>query len=212
MEITWYGHSCFLLKGKNLATVVTDPYDHQKVGYQPLRLKSNIVTISHDMPGHNFLSGVSGEPFIISGPGEYEIGNVFITGVATEPCLDGTSNTLYVYDFNGINIVHLGNINRVPAQSEVESLGPIHVALVPVGGGNSLNASKAVEVISLLEPNIIIPMHYSTTAGSSDLEPITRFLKEMGITEQETLRDLQINQTSNLPEETQVIILDYPSE
>ena len=76
-----------------------------------------------------------------------------------------------LFDFNGINVLHLGDLNRVPTQTEVEDFGPVHVALVPVGGGGSLTAIKATEVISLLEPNIVIPMHYATPAsGNTTLE------------------------------------------
>jgi L-ascorbate metabolism protein UlaG (beta-lactamase superfamily) len=210
MEISWFGHSCFQLKERGMASVVTDPYDFHETGYQPLHLSAEIVTVSHDMPGHNYISAVSGDPFIINGPGEYEIGNVFITGVATQGKKDGKENTLYVFDYNGINVAHLGDLNRIPNQAEVESLGPINVALVPVGGGSSLNASRAVEVISLLEPNIIIPMHYATPSGSNSLEPVNRFLKEMGLTELETMPYFRASNTSQLPDETQVIILDYP--
>lgn len=83
MEITWYGHSCFRITERNLATVVTDPYDHRAVGYAPLKLKADIVTVSHSAPGHNYLAAVKGEPYVITGPGEYEIGGVFITGLQT---------------------------------------------------------------------------------------------------------------------------------
>jgi L-ascorbate metabolism protein UlaG (beta-lactamase superfamily) len=210
MEITWFGHSCFQLKERDMATVVTDPYDFHGIGYQQLKLSADIVTVSHDMPGHNHLPAISDDPFIITGPGEYEIGNVFITGVPTQSKRNGNPNTLYVFDYDGINIAHLGDLNRVPNQAEVEALGPIHVALVPVGGGSSLNAYRAAEVISLLEPNIIIPMHYATPVGSISLDPINRFLKEMGLTEVETMPSFRLSSSNQLPEDTQVIILDYP--
>ena len=84
MEITWYGHSCFRLTERLMATVVTDPFDSDAIGYQPLKLKADIVTISHDAPGHNFSSAVKGMQHEIKGAGEYEIGGVFITGVQTK--------------------------------------------------------------------------------------------------------------------------------
>ena len=162
MEITWYGHSCFRLTERSEASVVCDPYDNQQVGYPPLKLKADIVTISHESPSHSYLKAVKGEPYVITGPGEYELGGVFITGVRTngrgKKDSAGPENTLYLIDYNGINIVHVGDLSVTPSQSEVEELGPIHIALVPVGGGGSLNASQAAEVISLLDPYIVIPM------------------------------------------------------
>jgi L-ascorbate metabolism protein UlaG (beta-lactamase superfamily) len=216
MEITWYGHSCFRLTERAEASVVCDPYDNQHVGYPPLKLKADIVTISHESPSHSYLKAVKGDPYIITGPGEYEIGGVFITGVHTNGRNKKEAvvpeNTLYVIDYNGINIVHLGDLSVAPSQSEVEALGPVHIALVPVGDGGGLNSAKAAEVISLLEPNIVIPMHYSTPATNIKLDGISKFLKEMGLSHVETMPSLKITSIEGLPEETRVVVLDYPHE
>jgi len=212
MEIIWYGHSCFKISERGFATVVTDPYDHNVVGYEALKLKADVVTVSHEAPGHSFLSGVKGKSFLITGPGEYEIGGVFITGVQTNGHAKRTSdeppNTLYVFDFNGVTVAHLGDLRRVPTQTEVEALGAVHVALVPVGGGGGLSAAKAAEMVSLIEPGIVIPMHYGTPATSLNLASLSKFLKEMGVGETAPEPMLKISR-SNIPEETRVIVLDY---
>jgi len=215
MEINWYGHSCFRLTERSMATVVTDPFDHSEVGYDALKLKADIVTVSHDSPGHNCLGAVKGDSYQITGPGEFEIGGVFITGVQTNGHVrksDESRNTLYVIDYNGLTIVHLGNLNRVPSQTEVEALGPVKIALVPIGGGSGMNAAKAAEVISLLEPSIVIPMHYLTPGSTIKLDTLSKFLKEMGLNEVETLPNLSLKIGSGLPEETRVIALDYRHE
>ncbi len=220
MEIVWYGHACFRITERGKATVVCDPYNHEVVGYSSLHLKAEIVTVSHDSPAHHYTKCVKGDPYIISGPGEYEIGGVFITGLSTARRIKKNSegngnttasvdNTLYLIDYGGISIAHLGDMAQVPTQAEVESLGPVNIALVPVGGGNSLNASKAAEVISLLEPNIVIPMHYATADSKIKLDSISKFLKEMGLSEIETQESFKANSVADLPEDTQVIILDY---
>lgn len=212
MEITWYGLSCFRLTERGLATVVTDPYDHRVAGYEALKLKADIVTISHNAPGHNFSAVVKGNSHIITGPGEYEIGSVFITGIQTnghakrDP--EEPRNTLYVFDYEGVNVAHLGDLSRVPTQTEIEALGSVHVALVPVGGGRGLNAAKAAEVISLLEPGIVIPMHYHTPASAIKLAPISKFLKEMGLNAVDAQPSIKITK-STIPEETRVVVLDY---
>ena len=88
MEITWYGHSCFRLTQRGMASIVTDPFDHQTVGYKALKLKADVVTVSHEAPGHNFLAGVKGAQRVITGPGEYEIGDVFISSLGmSSPCI-----------------------------------------------------------------------------------------------------------------------------
>ncbi len=213
MEITWYGHSCFRLVERGMAAVVMDPFDNRQVGYEALKLRADIVTVSHDSPGHNFTQAVKGDPRLITGPGEYEIGGVFITGVQTNGHVKKESeeprNTLYVFDFNGLTIAHLGDMSRVPTQTEVEALGNVNVALVPVGSGGGLNAAKAAEVINLLEPNIVIPMHYATKASTAKLDPLGKFLKEMGLAELESLPSLKIANAKSLPGETRVMVLDY---
>ena len=212
MEITWYGHSCFRLTERGLATVVTDPFDHRVTGYEALKVKADIVTVSHDTPGHNFASAVKSKTHVLTGPGEYEIGSVFITGVQTnghgKRSVDEPRNTLYVFDYEGVTVAHLGDIRQVPSQTEVEALGTVHVALVPVGGGGGLNASKAAEVVSLLEPGIVIPMHYQTPASQIKLAPLSKFMKEMGLSEVQAVDSIKLTRSS-VPDETRVVVLNY---
>jgi L-ascorbate metabolism protein UlaG (beta-lactamase superfamily) len=209
MEIIWYGLSCFRLAERGLAAVVTDPYHASQAGYSPLELNANIVTISHDSPGHNCLDAIRGNPYIVTGPGEYEIGGVFITGIQTgeHKGAEDSRNTLYMFEFNTLTVAHLGNVNRVPTQSEIEAMGQVNIALIPVGGENSLNAARAAEVVSLLEPNIVIPMHYATPGCLVPLDGLSKFLKEMGIGEIETQPSLKVSEIA-LPEETKIIVLD----
>ena len=216
MEITWYGHSCFRLTERSYATVVTDPYDNKTIGYDALKLKADIVTVSHDAPGHNYIDSVKGVSHVIDGAGEFEIGGVFITGVSTDAGAGGkkkgkdtsSRNTIYVFDYDGITVAHLGDLNHVPTQSEIETLGTINVALVPVGDGGGLNAAKAAEVISLIEPNIVVPMHYSTPAVKVPLDGLNKFIKEMGLSKSDTQPALKVTR-SGLPNETHVVVLEY---
>ena len=212
MEIIWYGHSCFRLNERGMASVVTDPYDSTAVGYESLKLKAEIVAVSHDAPGHNNISAVKGKPHVITGPGEYEIGGVFVTGVQTnghsKRKAEEPRNTLYLFDYDGLTVVHLGDLRRVPSQTEIEALGEIHIALVPVGGGGGLNASKAAEVVSLLEPGIVIPMHYNTPDSKLKLAPLNKFLKEMGVADAQAEPSLKISRTT-VPTETRVVVLEY---
>jgi L-ascorbate metabolism protein UlaG (beta-lactamase superfamily) len=191
--------------------VVTDPFDHRVTGYEALKLKADIVTISHDAPGHNYATSIRGKRMVITGPGEFEIGGVFITGVQTngypKRSPDELRNTLYVFDFGGLTVAHLGDLKRVPNQAEIEALGNVHVALVPVGGGGGLTATKAVEIVSLLEPGIVIPMHYSIPGSNLKLGPVSKFLKEMGVASVDPQPSLKIS-LSSVPEETRVVVLN----
>ncbi len=212
MEITWYGLSCFRLTERNLATVVTDPFDSQVLGYEPLKLRADIVTVSHEAPGHSHAAAVKGYSRLINTPGEFEIGGVFITGIQTDGYGKNDAveprNTLYVFDYDGVTVAHLGDLRRVPGQTEIEALGTVHIALVPVGGGGGLNAAKAAEVVSLLEPGFVIPMHFGITANSLKLAPLGKFLKEMGLGNIEPQPSLKVTK-SMIPEETRVVVLEH---
>lgn len=208
MDITWYGHSCFRLVERGRATVVTDPYNGG-IGYKfPKKMRADVVTISHNAPGHANLEAWTNETHVITGPGEYEIGGVFVIGVATHnPENPAQRNIVYVLDFDGLNVVHLGDLSYVPTQSQVDSFGAVNVALVPVGGGNGLNAALAAEVISLIEPDIVVPMHYKTPLTTLDLDPLEKFLKVMGLGAVQAEEMLRVT-ASALPEEPQVVVLD----
>lgn len=213
MDIIWYGHACFRLKDRN-STVVTDPYD-KTLGLPLPRPKADIVTISHSVPHHNHTAGVKGEFKVVDGPGEYEIGGTFITGICMVPSKKNDSrkattpqNNVFVIYMDDLAICHLGDLDHVPSQNQVEDMGNIDVLLIPVGGGqNALNAALAAEVISLIEPYIVIPMHYKLPNITIKLDPVDKFLKEMGIAKTDAVASLRLTQSS-LPEETQVVLLE----
>ncbi|MCD4700175.1 MAG: MBL fold metallo-hydrolase [Phycisphaerae bacterium] len=210
MEIVWYGLSCFRMTERGMSSVVTDPY-YAEVGLPALKLKADIVTVSHDAPGHNNIKAVKNSRIQISCPGEYEIGGVFITVIPTRrkgSDSDVTSrNVVCVFDFEGLTVAHLGSLDYVPARSEIEKMGAVNVVLVPVGGNGALEPAQAAEIISLIEPSIVIPMQYKTGAEKVELGEVSRFLSEMGTTAPEVIRSLKLIK-SGLGEETQVVLLE----
>ncbi len=213
MELVWHGLSCFRLSERGLATVVTDPFD-SSAGLPVPKLKADIITVSHDAPGHNSTQVVKGERQVIRGPGEYEIGGVFITGIRMEAKGDrkgaGRPNTIFVLDYETVSVAHLGDLAYVPTQAQIEDLGPVDIALVPVGGGGGMEPSQAAEVISLIEPSIVIPMHFKTGPESLPLATLDRFLSEMGLTSVQGAPLLKITKSA-LGEDTQVIVLERSS-
>lgn len=209
MEINWYGHACFRLKDRT-STIVTDPYD-KTLGLPLPRLKADIVTVSHPAPHHNNVNAVKSEFKVIDGPGEYEIGGTFVTGIRMLPSKKDAQvsfeNNVFIFYMDGLAICHLGDLNHVPTQSQVEGMGQIDVLIIPVGGQNALNATQAAEVISLIEPYVVIPMHFDLPGLTVKLDPVSKFLKEMGIAKADPETSYKVTKTS-LPEETQVVLLD----
>jgi L-ascorbate metabolism protein UlaG (beta-lactamase superfamily) len=210
MDIFWLGHASFRIKGKE-ATIITDPFD-KTLGYPVRKLTANIVTISHGHPRHNHLEAIGNSPRAIGRPGEYEIANVFINGIATfHDAFGGEQrgkNTVFFIEVEDVKICHLGDLGHVPTPAQIEQMSGADILMVPVGGVSTIGAAEAAETISLLAPRLVIPMHFNTEAVDLQLEPIDRFLKEMGL--QEALPQPKLSVTkSTLPLDTKVLVLDY---
>ena len=210
MEIVWYGQTCFRLSEQGMATVVTDPYPPE-VGLSFPRAPVDVVTTSLDDPACAYMEGLEEPRKLFSGPGEYEIGGVFITGIATltseGPGSDQRQNTIFTFDYDGRVICHLGHLSQVPTQSQVEDLGAVDVLLTPVGGRGSLSPSQASEVISLFEPAIVVPMLYDIPGLQMELGTLSRFLKEMAAEEGRAEKTLKVSRSS-LHEGTRVAVLE----
>ena len=209
MEVTWLGHSCFKIRGKEV-TLVTDPFA-ESIGYPSVKLAANIVTLSHAHPGHSNAAAVDGSPKVISRQGEYEIGGVFITGISTFHDLEqGESrgkNIIYFIEMEDVRLCHLGDLGHVPSPRQIEDLGNVEVLILPIGGISTIDAKMAAEIVRLLNPKIILPMHYGNEVATW-LEPSSKFLKEMGLGNVVPQPRFHITR-SNLPLETQVVLLDY---
>ncbi len=212
MEITWLGHSCFRIKGSQ-ATIITDPYP-PGLGYLLGKQTPRIVTVSHQHPSHSYVQGIGDEPRLVTGPGEYEISGVLIIGIPTFHDADGGrirgKNTVYLMEVDGIAICHLGDLGHALTEEQVEEIDDVDVLLLPVGGVSTIDAPVATEVIRRLEPKVVIPMHYKTLELKRELEPVDKFLKEMGIEQIDSQPKLSLTQSS-LPTSMQVYLLNYPS-
>jgi len=209
-EITWLGHNCFRLRSRE-ATVVTDPYN-KRFGYDFGRPRADIVTVSHIGESYGFVEAVKGEPRVLTGPGEYEINEVFITGIGSygdsENGKKRGKNTIYVFEMEGMSICHLGALGHALSEEHMEHLSRIDVLLVPVGGVTTLTVGQVSELISEIEPHIVIPMHYQVEGLDPELDDISKFAKEMGLSDISPQEKLNLK-PSDLPEGTKVVVLDH---
>lgn len=186
MTIQWYGQSCFKINspGGHL-TVVTDPFD-KSIGLTPPRISADIVTVSHDHFDHNNIKTVSGDPFVINMPGEYEVKGVKIIGVNSfhdnEQGKERGSNTIYLIEMDDLTVCHLGDFGEETlSPNQLEALNTVNILIIPVGGVYTIDASKAGKIIKQVEPNIVIPMHYKIKGLKVDLDGVDKFTKEMGM-------------------------------
>ncbi len=209
MEIIWLGHASFRLRSRE-GVVITDPFQ-RKGGTPGSRLTANIVTVSHEHPGHSQWASIGGNPRVIASPGEYEVGGIEIIGVPTfhdsEKGKKRGRNTVYVIELDDLVVCHLGDLGHVPTTDQLGLMRKVDILLIPVGGDATIDAAQAVEVISLIEPKIVIPMHYRVGEGETRLETVDRFLRDMGATNLEPQPKLSVS-ASNLPDVTQIVVLE----
>lgn len=216
MEIIWFGQACFLIRSKD-GYIVTDPYNEECGLRLPKNLKANIVTVSHNHFDHNNIKAVSGmeddqPPFVINGPGEYEVNKIAIIGLPTfhdnqKGNLRG-KNTVYTFKLEDLEICHLGDLGHSLSDEEIEKLNQVDILLVPVGGTYTIDAKKALEVINQIDPKVVIPMHYQIEGLSTSisLEGVDKFLKEIGA-EVTPLDLLKISKNDLEEEERKIVVL-----
>lgn len=188
MIITWQGHSCFKIQdkiGPDGITLVTDPFN-KEIGLKVPNFEADIVTVSHDHDDHNNVGALRGNPFVINCAGEYDFKGVLVEGI--DSYHDESKgekrgiNVIYRFEVEDVSIVHLGDLGNSLDNTQLEKLAGTDILLIPVGGKYTLDAKKAVEVISQIEPRIVIPMHYKTEGVKIDIDPIDKFIKEIGVT------------------------------
>lgn len=213
MDITHLGHASFKIKGKK-AAVVTDPYE-ESIGLKLPKTNADILTVSHAHRDHNATNLVGGEPFIVDGPGEYEIKGVKIAGVPSfHDAKEGGErgkNTIFNIKMDGLWICHLGDLGQNElTNSQMESIGGVDILLVPVGGVYTIDATTASKIVTELEPKVVIPMHYQEEGSNIKLEPVEKFLKEMGAEKTQSQTKLTISK-EKLPDELEVVLLNKGS-
>lgn len=210
MIIQWFGQSAFKLQDKDL-TIAIDPHD--KTGLKMPKFQADLLLITHDHEAHNNVKVIKGDPFIIKGPGEYEVKNVFVYGLKgfhdNKSGAEHGRITAYVLEYNGLKIAHLSDLGQDNlTERQLEYLESVDILMIPVGGLNTINGTGAVKFISQIQPRIVIPMHYKISGLKVKLEPVDKFLKEFGVTQPEKMDKLKISKKDLPQEETKVIILN----
>jgi L-ascorbate metabolism protein UlaG (beta-lactamase superfamily) len=210
MEISWLGHSCFRLRGKQ-ATIITDPFPPD-LGYSLGKATASIVSVSHQHKNHCYVEGISGDFKEINGPGEYEISGVMTLGLPTfhdaeHGALRG-KNTVYLFEIDELMVCHLGDLGHPLTSEQTSRLDSVDILLVPVGGGTTIDAVQAAHCARVLEPKIVIPMHYKTGLFTQQLAPVDGFLKEMAVKDATPIPKLNVTK-STLPPFLQTVILSY---
>ncbi len=187
MRITWHGHSCFEIK--NTMNLVIDPHDGKSIGIKPPVVKADIVLVTHEHFDHNCVRIVKGDPAVVREPGEHMVKGIRITGMPTFHDHESGSkrgrNIIYTFMFDGIRICHCGDLGHMLSKEQFRAIGPVDVLFVPVGGTFTLDLEEVKELISCIQPSIVVPMHYRWGSLSISVQTIEPFLE--GIPEEQVL-------------------------
>ncbi|HPL93138.1 MAG TPA: MBL fold metallo-hydrolase [bacterium] len=201
MNLSWYGHSCFQcqfsLNGENVSVVI-DPYS-ANIGLKLPNLTADFALVTHQHEDHNNIEALrfTNGTMVIDSPGEYEIKNVFVQGMASfhdeSKGEERGQNVIYKIKAEEITIAHLGDLGCDLTSEQLEALENVDILLIPVGGKYTLDAKKAAHLIKQIDPKIVIPMHYKTAGSNMDIDDLQPFAKEMGLGEYTTENSLKVS-------------------
>jgi L-ascorbate metabolism protein UlaG (beta-lactamase superfamily) len=210
MNISWYGQSCFRIEAKE-GSILIDPFS-KEIGLKPPRIKDDLVLVSHQHYDHANTEDIGSETFLISNPGEYEKSGIYVQGIASyhdnNEGKDRGLNTIYIIKAEDLTVCHLGDFGEaVMSDKQLEAIGDADILMIPVGGKYTINYKEAVEIVSQIEPKIVIPMHYKVKDLTIDIEGAEKFVKELGLTP-EKVDKFKITKKTLPMEETKLVMFE----
>jgi L-ascorbate metabolism protein UlaG (beta-lactamase superfamily) len=235
MNIIWHGQSFFEISVKNELNeevkIAIDPYG-EDLGLKAPKVEAQLLLVTHQHSDHSNIQAVhpvksreagtaeplfnrvKGEPFIIDGPGEYEVKGVFVQGIpAFHDDKKGQEQgqvIVYTVEAENMRLCHLADLGQKELTPEqLEEIGEVDILMIPTGSKHSLLAKDAAEIISQIEPKIVIPMHYKIPGLKKEMEEgVDKFLKVMGVEGLEPQKKLKISQKDLPKEETEIVVLE----
>ena len=204
MTIFWHGQGAFKFVEKEVVVAI-DPHD--KTGLKMPKFQASVLLVSDTKDENINSEGLRGDSFMIDGPGEYEVKNVFVYGIPADK-KNEEKITIYLIEMEGIKIAHLGMIDQdTLTDKQMEIIEGVDILLIPVGGGDTLDATKAVKLISQIQPRVVIPMYYKVPGLNVKLDGVESFIKEYGVSKPEPEDKFKISKKDLPQEETRVVVL-----
>lgn len=209
--LQWLGHACFVLKLLTSGlTVVIDPFPAERVGYKPISVKADVILITHGHFDHNYLQAVQGKPIVIDKPGENKLNGLRVIGYKTSHGQGRGDNIVFVIEAEGLRIAHCGDLGVLPSKEDVKSVGRIDVALIPVGGYFTIDAQQAWQLVEMVKPKVVIPMHYRHPKSKiTVLAPVDDFLKGKKNVKRFKGNSVTLHK-NKLPKTTEIWVLEAP--
>lgn len=220
MEITYCGHSCFKLKGKDGMVIYIDPFKSETVGITLPKDVADVLVMTHQHEDHNARELITGpvkreSTFVIEHEGEYEIAGTQFSVLRSyhdkNEGADRGKNLIVSIIMEGLNIVHLGDLGHNLPDSQIEKLGSVDVLMIPVGGKTTIDAEEAMDLIKEIQPSYAIPMHFKTAASKDGLEALSTleiFMEKNKFPlAGEPVHKVKVDQSS-LPDDTQILVMN----
>jgi len=209
VKVEWFGQAAFLLTSEAGLRIITDPYD-PVIGYGEIAEEADVATVSHEHRDHNYVAGLKGSPQAVKETGLHEAKGIQFKGTATfhdkSQGSERGSNTIFCFSLDGIRVCHLGDLGHPLSAEQIAEIGQVEVLLTPVGGGPTINAAEATELINKLRPQVVIPMHFRTEKAALRFAAVDDFLADKkGVTRLDS--STYKVKKENLPEETQIVVL-----
>ena len=212
MQIYWQGYSSIRIEtkvGEIACTVMTDPFENEASIRFPRATEPDILVLSHQDTKKFNISGVAGSPFLVSDPGEYEVRGVFVTGIQDSLADEGKQRpVIYRIDAEDMGIAFLGGLHRELTNEEVDELGNIDILILPVGGGDAMEAKAASKIISVVEPRIVIPVNYHISGIKNKLGTVDQFCNSMGVCKRQDVNKLKVSKKDLPADEIIVTVIE----
>ncbi len=212
MQIYWQGYSSIRIEtkqGEESCMLMTDPYQNEAAMRLPRVAEPEILLLSNQDQKLFNVEGVAGKPFIVSEPGEYEVGGVFVYGVQDPLADEGKKRPiLFRIEAEDMVVAFLGNLKRPLTNDEIDGLGNVDILILPVGGGDVFDAKTATKVMSQIEPRIVVPVHYQIPGIKTDLGTVDQFCNALGVCKRENVNKLKITKKDLPAEDVMVMVVE----
>jgi L-ascorbate metabolism protein UlaG (beta-lactamase superfamily) len=212
MKIKFLGHACFKITTDKGIRIMTDPFD-ETVGYKLPTEEVDIVTTSHDHFDHGNTDAPTGNFDVIDKVGSFYVKDIAIKGIHSyhdkEEGKKRGSNIIYIFEVDDIKVCHLGDLGHPLNNDQIDKIGEIDILLIPVGGIYTIDADEAKNVVDLLNPKIVIPMHYKTEDLKFELGSIDDFIRLFEKVEILDKQEIEITKDDIKNEGKRIIVLKY---
>jgi len=209
VAVEWLGHSCFLVTGTHVRIII-DPFEaDSRFRYPPVTAAADLVLVTHEHFDHNNSDAVGGSPSVMRGPGEWK-SPIHIRGLEASHGPKRGKTAIYVFQVDGLNFCHLGDLGEIPSAELARQIGSVDVLMIPVGGVYTIDHSGADEVLRILKPRLVLPMHYKTESVGLPLDPVSKFTRGKTNVRAENSSTISIDK-DNLPASTTIVVLAPPA-